>query len=200
MKRAAIALTLVLAMAKPAAAGTLEDAEAAYARGNRDLALKLIAPLAERSDPAALVLIGRMYYHCDGLLPDYGESVRWFRKAAELGDRFAEFSLGNMYYFGRGVAQDHAEAAKWMLRAAGKGEGAAQLNLGYLYHKGHGVPRNDVLAYIWLSRAAVPRAGSMVPAKAMQIRDEVAAGMSAAQIAEAEARAAAFQTIGPPAQ
>ena len=43
---------------------------------------------------------------------DEGEAVRWYRKAAVLGNVLAMYNLGIMYANGRGVAKDEAEAVR----------------------------------------------------------------------------------------
>ena len=45
-----------------------------------------------------------------GARPDYTQAVKWFRKAAEMGDPQAQLALGLLYWSGRGVAPD-AETA-----------------------------------------------------------------------------------------
>src|ERR1700722_4117565 len=44
---------------------------------------------------------------------DYAEAVKWYRKAADLGDDQAPIFLGDMYVSGKGVKQDWAEAYFW---------------------------------------------------------------------------------------
>jgi uncharacterized protein len=66
-------------------AGPLEDASAAYQRGDYATALQLIRPLAEHGDPAARFRLGVMYEKAQGVPLDYHEAVKWFRMAAEQG-------------------------------------------------------------------------------------------------------------------
>ena len=62
--------------------------------------------------------------------------MRWYRKAAELGDAAAQNNLGTCYAMGEGVEKDEAEAEKWFRRAADQGYPPAQRNLSRL----HGIP------------------------------------------------------------
>jgi hypothetical protein len=62
---------------------------------------------------------------------NHEEAVRWFRRAAALGDAYAMFNLGLAYADDRGVAQDLAESERWYRRAAELGHDGAQLNLGF---------------------------------------------------------------------
>ena len=65
-----------------------------------------------------------------GVPQDYGEAVRWYRRAAEQGIARAQFNLGLMYVKGQGVPQDDGEAARWYRKAAEQGDPDAQNNLG----------------------------------------------------------------------
>ncbi len=55
------AIMLVLSFAAPVAAGQLEDANAAYNKGDYATALRLLRPLAEQGDAAAQTNLGFMY-------------------------------------------------------------------------------------------------------------------------------------------
>ncbi len=96
-----------------------------------------------------------MYAKGQGVLQDYKESVKWYRKSAEQGHTKAQYSLGIMYDNGRGVLQDYKEAFKWWRKAAEQGYVDAQYNLGLMYAKGQGVLQDDVMAYMYLNIAAV---------------------------------------------
>jgi TPR repeat protein len=39
---------------------------------------------------------------------DYGEAMRWYRKAADQGDATAQAAIGWLYEHGEGVAQDYS--------------------------------------------------------------------------------------------
>ena len=61
-----------------------------------------------------------------GVAQDYGQAVKWYKKAVAQGDVHAQLNLGNMYAKGRGVAQDDAEAVKWYMKAAAQDLARAQ--------------------------------------------------------------------------
>ena len=42
-----------------------------------------------------------------GVVQDYVEAVKWYRKAAEQGNAEAQYNLGVMYYKGKGIPQDY---------------------------------------------------------------------------------------------
>jgi uncharacterized protein len=123
-----------------------------------------------------------MYEQGKGVAQDYAAGVSWYRKAAEGRNARAQLNLGRSYADGRGVPQDYATAAIWYLSAATatRGNSDAQRLLGEMYAKGQGVPQNFVVAYRWLNLAAANGAEG-----AEELRDELAAKMTAAQITEA---------------
>ena len=90
-----------------------------------------------------------------------------------------------MYLNGQGVKHDYPDA-EWLFRkAADQGYALAQANLALLYMIGQGVPGDYVQAYKWISLAARALEGSDRD-KAIKARDDVAARMTPAQIAEAQ--------------
>ena len=119
---------------------------------------------------------------------NYAEAVLWYRKAADHGNAFAQFHLGLSYASGRGVTQDYAEAVSWYRKAAEQGNAFAQLNLGFQYASGSGVAREYVPAYMWFNLAVLRFDASdrEYRDKAMEERDQLAAKMTPAQIAEAQ--------------
>ncbi len=77
---------------------------------------------------------------------DYSEAVKWFRRAADLGQPEAHFYLGRCYADGQGVPKDVVEAVKWFRKAAEQGLAEAQFNLGISYAQGDGVAKDYVEA------------------------------------------------------
>ena len=88
-----------------------------------------------------------------GLTKDYGEAVKWYRKAAEQGHAGGQYELGRAYYNGNGVAQDCDEGVKLYRQAANQGQPSAQYILGVCYWNGVYVPRNYAEAHKWISLA-----------------------------------------------
>ena len=93
-------------------------------------------------DPAALYEKGEECYSNQ----NFAEALKWFRKAAELGNADAQNRLGNIYDKGQGVARDYFEAKDWYLKAAQQGNSEAQYNLGNLYRTGE---ENDWFTVIY---------------------------------------------------
>jgi TPR repeat protein len=106
------------------------------------------------TDPAEQVARARRFLDGDGVVRDYAEAAKWFRKAADQGDATAQVQLAALYVEGRGVAQNHAEAATWLRKAADQSDATAQVQLAALYVAGKGVTQNDAEAAMWLRKAA----------------------------------------------
>jgi uncharacterized protein len=162
-------------------AGPVEDAAAAYKRGDYATAVRLFRPLADDGDASAQVVLGFMYKRGQGVPQDFAEAVRWYHLAADQGDASAQADLGFMYELGQGVKQDFAEAVRWYRLAADQGVATAQTALGFMYEGGRGVPQNYVLAHMWFSLSAARGFRH-----AAELRDLLVDRMTPAQIAEAQ--------------
>jgi chemotaxis protein histidine kinase CheA len=100
--------------------GSIEEATAAYRRGDYVTASRLFQPIANAGNGDAQTLLGVMYYDGKGVAQDYSKAIKWYRKAANQGHAEAQFFLGVMYYGGKGVRQDYVEAHKWYNLAASR--------------------------------------------------------------------------------
>ncbi len=103
-----------------AVAGPLEEAWAAYERGDFATALHLWRPLAAQGNAFAQSNLGFMYDSGQGVPQDQGEAVKWYRLAAEQGNARAQSNLGSMYASGEGVPQDYVQAYLWANLAASR--------------------------------------------------------------------------------
>ena len=149
----ALALLAVLLGIPVAAAQTVDEAVAAYGRGDYATAVRGLLVHAEQGDSIAQFILGLMYAKGEGVLKDDAEAVRWYRLAAEQGDASAQFNLGLMYAKGEGVLKDDAEAVRWYRLAAEQGHASAQFNLGVMHADGRGVLKDSVLAHMWCNIA-----------------------------------------------
>jgi uncharacterized protein len=179
---------MLVAIGGAAFAGPLEDAVAAYRRGDYATALGLWHPLAEQGDADAQFHLGVMYESGQGVLRNDVEAIKWYRKAAEQGDAVAQFNLGIMYSKGEGVPQNDGEAAHWYRLAADQGLAGAQFNLGMMHADGKGVPQDYVQAYMWWNQAAsqLPALGKGQRNTTVDARDVVASKMTPTQVTEAQ--------------
>jgi S1-C subfamily serine protease len=132
--------------------------------------------------------LGGMFHYGYGVLTNYDDAMRWYRKAAEQGYPEAQNDLGWMYYTGQGVPQNSTEAVRQYRKSADQGHAGAQKALGWMYQNGQGLPQNYVQGYLWYNLAV-----SRLPASdrekldlAINFRNELAANMTAAQIAEGQ--------------
>ena len=78
---------------------------------------------------------GDRYLTGNGVTQDYGEAVRCYRQAAQMGHEQAQFNLGECYAQGTGVPQDFAEAACWYRLSGDHGDAMAQCNLAILHDR-----------------------------------------------------------------
>lgn len=145
---------LLAAMTLSAWAGPMEDAGAAFQRGDYATAVRIYRGLADRGDVNAQNSLGNMYLKGLGTARNEREALRWFRRAAALGLASAQFNLGQVYLKGVGVDQDLLLAALWYSRAAEQGHAGAQFTLAVLYSIGTGVPENAQRSAYWFERAA----------------------------------------------
>jgi hypothetical protein len=143
---------------------------------------------ADQGNADAQEQLGYLYYWGEGVPMDYAKAVYWEQTAADQGDAGAQEALATLYNQGQGVAQDFVKAAYWYQKAADKGVIGAEGSLGDLYRAGQGVPQNYVQAYAWYAIAAAqgfPSYGDD--------RDQLAAKMTPAEIAEAQRLASSWQ-------
>ena len=183
MKILLLILVLVVMCSSVARSSDVNDAAAAYDRGNYAQALDLFRVLAVKEVSFARALgqyfIGRMYNNGEGVAQDYKEAEKWYRKAADQGDADAQDSLGWMYMSGEGVTQDFEEAAEWYRTAAKQGLADAKNNLGLMYDNGQGVLQDYILTHMWYNLSASNGGEN-------KNRDSMAKEMSPAQIAKAQ--------------
>lgn len=112
------ALLLLLCLALPVAADTLDEAAAALDAGEHSRALLLLRPLARDGNMDAQYLFGSLHSTGgNGVAQDSDEAVKWLARAAEQGHLQAANALGMMYVSGLGVKMNEAEAQKWFALA-----------------------------------------------------------------------------------
>jgi len=185
MRKFLFAFLMAATLVGTARADQLDEATAAYNRGDFAGAVQLLQPLASSGSSAAQYNLGLMYVQGKGVPQSFAEGAEWYRKAALQGDVEAQHALGSMYEQGVGVPLDRAQAAMWYLNAAEHGDAVCQFRLGLMYARGDGVRSNYVEAYRWftLARAGLPAGDAD---KAVTNRNAMIAVMTPAQIAEAQ--------------
>jgi TPR repeat protein len=128
-----------------------------------------------------LIDLGEMYERGEELPHDLGESVKWYRKAAERGDPDARIALA-IVLIKRKDPQDYAEARGWCEQSAKRNENRGQYCLALIYHHGLGVERDIDRATKMYRQAA--RLGN---ALAMQTLGQIYATGENGQIDRSEA-------------
>lgn len=73
--------------------------------------------------------LGLLYEKGIGVVRDYAQAFKWFKKSAEQGHPDAQYDLGLMYSRGRGVTQNSDQATKWFKKAAEQEHLEAQSHL-----------------------------------------------------------------------
>ena len=116
MKRWLIGLCLLLAFAAagPAVAEPIDDANAAYQRGNYAAAEKILLPIAEAGNAYAQYRLGLVYLEATGEMRSPEEAAKWFESAALQGQPHAQYKLGILYVNGNGVSRDFVQAYMWL--------------------------------------------------------------------------------------
>jgi hypothetical protein len=89
-------------------------------------ARKKMMKRVKKNDPVAICQIGTRHYQ-EG---DYGTALRYYTKAAKLGDAEAHYVLSIMYRQGVGVEKDAKKEIHHLEEAAMKGHPRARFNLG----------------------------------------------------------------------
>ncbi len=75
--------------------------------------------VAADGNPWAARDAGRAWASSDGVVPDFEQAVRWYRRAAEGGVPWAALDLAKLTEAGRGVEQDRIAALIWYATAQG---------------------------------------------------------------------------------
>jgi TPR repeat protein len=112
--RVALAAAALWAIqATPLRAASFEEGLSAFNAGDFSHAVSIWSRLSRDGDAKAQASLGFMYYSGKGVRRDDGQSLYWFRQAAEAGQPTAQFFLGLQYFYGRGVPRDLALAYSW---------------------------------------------------------------------------------------
>jgi len=114
------------------------------------ISIEEVAKKAEAGDPQAQFRLGAAYEGGHGVLRDFEEALKWYRRAAEGGLAEAQNTVGSMLQ----EQGQFAEALIWYEKASSQGHARATSNLGFLYDLGRGVPQDRRKGFELYSRAA----------------------------------------------
>jgi len=175
----------VLVCSQLSTAADFESAMRAYEKKDYAGAFKEFAVVAEEGNMEAQLIVGKMYMIGQGVDKDSEQAIKWFKAAADQGNADAQFFLGAMYLLPQ---RDIPEGIKWLKFSADQGMQDAQFLLGMAYLKGQNFAHDLVQADMWLQLAAAQGGGFY-----QRQRDEAERQMTADQIAQAKALAAAWK-------
>lgn len=85
---------------------------------------------------------------------DAKAALKWYERAANLGDADSAYFAGVMYAENFDIKPDAKKSAKWLHQAALAGHPAAQADYGLLVYQGHGVPKSIKDAAKWFEKSA----------------------------------------------
>lgn len=126
----------------------------AFDQGQYITALELAVQSAERGEPTAHTLVGRIYAEGLGTSKNTPLAAQWYARGAELGDPEAMFAYGLLLAEGTGLDKDRAEAARYFEAAALKRHPLANYNLALMFLGGDGKPENPYRAFAHMRFAA----------------------------------------------
>jgi TPR repeat protein len=110
--------------------------------------------IADRGNPDASYLIGKMLLSGEHIKKDIPKAVEYLSAAAHGGNAHAMYQLGKLYLSGEDVPKDPATALRWFTDSAERGDTAAQYVLGKLYLAGEVVAKDTTAAFQWVSQSA----------------------------------------------
>lgn len=158
-----------------------------------------LAISAALGDAEAQYDLGVEFHRGVSLARDYGKAAVMWRLAGNGGIVPAFNNLGHLTYYGRGVKQDYAEGVRLWRIAAEKGFAESQVHLGDAYSDGRYLKRDYVEAYAWAKAGqhyATQIVGGELSKRILEMAEKRIAYartmLSAAQVAEAEKRAAEY--------
>src|SRR5215469_1351928 len=169
-----------------------------YGRGlprDAEQSLALLRRAAAAGSAAAAEDLSNLFLrNAPGIPHNPAEGFRWMAESARFGNAAAMLNLGSMYFnFPEAAMRDPAEGYRWLMRAALVDNPAAQEMLSGVLAQGAMVaartviPPDPIAADMWLRLAA----RSPFHDNASQ-RLQIESNMTAAQLAEAKDRAAAW--------
>ena len=126
--------------------GIGEAAEIAAPKTSGEAAAAGYRKAAEQNDPAAQKKLGEIYRRGLGVPTDHDEAIKWFRRAADLGDGSAELKARGLEALRSGIDHyfndDYVAALSDLERALGVDPGLADANdlMGWIYGAEDGPP------------------------------------------------------------
>ena len=142
------------------------------------------------NDPLGAYKLGCFYagQHAGVVAVDADRALAYKLIAAKAGYALAQIDVAVAYY----RRNEFAEAATWLQLAAAQGYPQAAMNLSALYREGKGVEKDLVKAYAWLKHGYAVT-GQKVSGRGLEVLEQMARDMSAADIAAADKLASGWR-------
>lgn len=190
MKNKFISLIVVTLLASGSAALALSEREGLdiYQRGLYPEAIEYWKKAAAAGDAGSAYRLSEEYFDAKIVKRDLKLAFQYLQQAANGNDARALTDLASMFDYGTGVPEDRKRAAELYLKAARMGMPAAMFNIASMLETGEGVAMDKVEAYKYY---LLSRNQGFAPF-ANKALEEIAANMTADQIADAEQRADDF--------
>ncbi len=143
---AVFALLLLCAFVQPATSLCASGAE------NTDFPATLIA--AEQGDPKAMLDLGNMYEHGQGVDRNFGKAYEWYKKAADKGLPSGTYNVGVCHQIGMGVPTDLTAAFNFFKKSADQGLPIGMAMTSEMYLQGMGTAKDMEKGKAYLMKAA----------------------------------------------
>ncbi|WP_010076673.1 SEL1-like repeat protein [Clostridium cellulovorans] len=108
---------------------------------------------AEAGDVISRVQLGDMYYNGQGVVCNYEEALKYYKKASESGHGRSSYVVGDMYYRGKGVEINTLTALEYFKKAVDENYGEAAFKVATFYLNGKNVSKDNKEAMKWLIKA-----------------------------------------------
>lgn len=107
---------------------------------------------ADPNDSTPCMKLAVMYHKGQGVRENGELALKYFQKAANLGNEDGLFAVGMMYFTGDGVRRNYKRAFDYFTRAAAANHADACGYLAYMYTEGLGVNVDNAQALLWLEK------------------------------------------------
>lgn len=185
-----VSLALIAMLGFSSAAHALSEREGLdiYQRGLYSEAIEYWKKAAAAGDAGSAYRLSEEYFDAKIVRRDLKLAFKYLKQAADGNDARALTDLASMYDYGTGVREDRKKAASLYLRAAQMGMPAAMFNVASMLETGEGIAQDKIEAYKYY---VLSRDQGFAPF-AVKAIENLAASMTAEQIAEGENRADNF--------
>ena len=170
-----------------------EGVEAVFS-GDFDTAFREFSTAAAAGLDLAQYNLAILYFTGQGTTQDFEQAFKWTQAAALQGHVDAQFNLGSLYLDGSGITKSTVRGIDWLASAARAGHANAAFALAMMYLEGDPIPQDEVLAHAWAAKAA-----NNDHAQGLDLKKEIEAGLSQADLSTARRTFARWQIEAVPA-